>query len=600
MIVLQKLKWGYFFSYGDCNEIDFTENTVTQILGDNGNGKSSIPLILEETIFNKNSKGFKKADIPNRYSDKPCWSELDFMKDGDKYFIRQERKTVVKVKLMKNGEDISSHTSTNTFKTIEQLFGNDFKIFSQLLYQNMHNSLQFLTATDTTRKKFLMDLWHLDEYTEHFERFKSITKTQTSTVLKLQAQVETIETWIKNNQIEDLEEKPVVEISSLDLFSIEREYNEKGIELRNIKNNNNIIQRNNKLIESLDFVDLSELDEITVTESVSYDPLQTELGGLQISKSKAMTAKNKIERLGLHCPTCEQSINQEFKTRLIKEEEDEIETIEKRMAILATEINSIKFTNERLKYKQKCLQEYEDLKASVNWELPKELSNKSDIEADLSDLAIRISNAKENIKSLEAVNRSAMKHNSKIAIFLEQSEKFTKQLIETSKSLENERAILSSLEILKKAFGPSGLPAYKIENLVKELERETNDYLANMSDGRFAIEFNLVSDKLNVNINDHGNVVEITVLSSGELARVNISTLLALRKLMNNISASKINVLFLDEVINVLDEHGREKLVEVLLEEDLNTFIVSHGWTHPLLAKLEVIKENEISRIERA
>jgi hypothetical protein len=30
-------------------------------------GKSSIPLIIEEALYNKNSKGIKKADIPNRY-----------------------------------------------------------------------------------------------------------------------------------------------------------------------------------------------------------------------------------------------------------------------------------------------------------------------------------------------------------------------------------------------------------------------------------------------------------------------------------------------------------------------------------------------------
>ena len=55
----------------------------------------------------------------------------------------------------------------------------------------------------------------------------------------------------------------------------------------------------------------------------------------------------------------------------------------------------------------------------------------------------------------------------------------------------------------------------------------------------------------------------------------------------------------IDEVINVLDELGREKLVEVLLaEEELNTYMVSHGWTHPLLDKIEVVKEKNISRLE--
>ena len=58
---------------------------------------------------------------------------------------------------------------------------------------------------------------------------------------------------------------------------------------------------------------------------------------------------------------------------------------------------------------------------------------------------------------------------------------------------------------------------------------------------------------------------------------------------MSSISKSRLNILFLDEVIAVLDDTGREKLVEVLLNEDLNTYIVSHGWTHPLLDKKEVV-----------
>ena len=84
----------------------------------------------------------------------------------------------------------------------------------------------------------------------------------------------------------------------------------------------------------------------------------------------------------------------------------------------------------------------------------------------------------------------------------------------------------------------------------------------------------------------------------GELARVNTATLLAIRKLMSSISSSRINTLFLDEIISVLDDEGKEKLVEILLGEELNTYLVSHGWTHPLLEKIEVIKEDNISRLE--
>ena len=67
MITLKKLRWSNCFSYGPNNELQLDDNTVTQIIGTNGMGKSSIPLIIEEILYNKNSKGIKKADIPNRY-----------------------------------------------------------------------------------------------------------------------------------------------------------------------------------------------------------------------------------------------------------------------------------------------------------------------------------------------------------------------------------------------------------------------------------------------------------------------------------------------------------------------------------------------------
>jgi DNA repair exonuclease SbcCD ATPase subunit len=123
-------------------------------------------------------------------------------------------------------------------------------------------------------------------------------------------------------------------------------------------------------------------------------------------------------------------------------------------------------------------------------------------------------------------------------------------------------------------------------------------YLAELSDGRFTLEFVVSNDKLNVQITDAGNVIDILALSSGELARVNTATLLAIRKLMSSISKSKINILFLDEVISVLDDAGKERLVEVLMREDLNNYLVSHGWSHPLLEKIEVVKSENISRLE--
>ena len=135
---------------------------------------------------------------------------------------------------------------------------------------------------------------------------------------------------------------------------------------------------------------------------------------------------------------------------------------------------------------------------------------------------------------------------------------------------------------------------------MKDLESITNEYLGDMSDGRFLLSFQInSSDKLNVVITDNGEDVDINALSSGERARVNIATLLAIRRLMQSLSNTRSNLLILDETVENLDAEGKEKLIEVLVkEQDINTFLISHGFTHPLLEKLHVIKTNNISRIE--
>lgn len=594
---LQTLEWDNYFSYGKGNKIDFTENKVTQILGVNGNGKSSIPLILEEVCYNKNSKGIAKADIPNRAIGGGTWARLTFRKDEDEYILEVDRKSSIKVKLTKNGEDLSAHTATGTYKTVEQLLGNDFKTFSQLVYQNTNTSLQFLTATDTNRKKFLIDLLQLEKYMELFEVFKDAVKEHVTSVTNIEGQIFTVENWLKNNRLEDttpIEPKPI----TIDVFDDERRAAGLTSEIANINKTNKQIANNNKYRELLEAIDIHEIQATQVPDKRSYDEDQARLGGLRSDLSGHERHLDKLSKLGNNCPTCEQDIDSEFKERLIQDEKEAIGELKTKIQSLVELIEQIKEDNKKHDYKQSKIKEWEELFRQVDPKLPKELINKQDLEDELSNLSIKISNARHELKKLQSFNEEAARHNSRIQLLQEQAVQYEQQLKELDIKLNEQKENLADLEVLKKAFSTNGLVAYKIENMVKDLEELTNDYLAELSDGRFTIEFSVVSDKLNVIITDNGRSINITALSSGELARVNTSTLLALRKLMNSISKSEINVLFLDEVISVLDDAGKEKLVEVLLEEDLNTYMIAHSWSHPLLAKLEVIKENEISRIE--
>ena len=249
---------------------------------------------------------------------------------------------------------------------------------------------------------------------------------------------------------------------------------------------------------------------------------------------------------------------------------------------------------------QEQIREWEDISSRIDSSLPNNKLNATDIEEELSNIKETLAAAEAEIAAATKANNEAMRHNSKVDIYLEQNEAYAVELEDVRKQLDVLLNKLKNLEVLKKAFSTNGLIAYKLENLVKDLEVFTNEYLSELSDGRFTIEFSISSDKLNVIVTDEGNEISISAPSSGEMARINISTLLAIRKLMSGISKNTINVLFLDEVISVLDDYGRERLVEVLLREDgLNTFLVSHSWTHPLVDKLVIKKKDGISWIDR-
>jgi DNA repair exonuclease SbcCD ATPase subunit len=600
MIILKKLMWSNCFSYGENNVIDLNSNVLTQITGLNGAGKSSLPLIIEEVLFNKNSKGVKKSDLPNRYKDGSYNIVLELEKDGVEYYVDVNRKGAsIKVVLVRNGEDISSHTATNTFKTIqEEIIGIDFKTFSQLVYQNTNASLQFLTATDTARKKFLIDLLGLEDYISYFEGFKEVLKAANLELAGVTSSITTVENWLKSNRLEDTQPMEVKSIPSIPKEMIDKAGTLQS-EINNIVSTNKRIQRNNQLKSLLSSIDIDKVNSIKETEILPYDHLLKEVGHETSIQSAAKNLISKMKKLHGICPTCIQEIDEQKNNEIIAENSLIVESYQVKIDKINEEISSIMDQNSAYEYKVEKQKEFESLFLSIDKNTPTELINEAFLQKELSKAQEYIKNINTSIKTIVDRNSLAEKHNTRIQVILEQTDKFQISLNEHKSKLVIIEEKVANLEILKKAFSTNGLLAYKIENLVKELEELTNAYLAELSDGRFAIQFVVNNDKLNVEITDNGSIVDILALSSGELARVNTATLLAIRKLMSFISKTKINILFLDEVISVLDEQGKEKLVEILIkEEELNTYLVSHSWQHPLVSKIEIIKYNNISYLE--
>lgn len=597
MITIKELRWSNAFSYGQDNKINFVQAPLTQLVGKNGHGKSSIALILEEVLFNKNSKGIKKADILNRYvKDKSYQIELDFDKDGVEYTIKTQRGTTQAVKLLKNGADISGHTATSTYKMIEDILGFDHKSFSQIVYQSHASSLEFLTAADTARKKFLIEILNLGKYTKAQEVFKEVSQELNESISSTKAKVTTVKGWLDKYSNTDLtlqEFKPVPQLEEdLVTRSSSLEQSLLGIEQTNKK-----IQQNNTYKQLQGKLKLLPIPPRPQEQEDVYVKQQIE-AAKEYSTAKAFV--DKMSKLHGTCPTCLSNIDEDRVGKIVAEHQQIMQDASTRENIASTKVKQLKQELKLWQDAQKTQEEWEKYHNLIDTTMPDTLLDKDTLEGELETIRLVISEAKEQIKRAEAHNRSVSAHNSKVELIKNQLVEMEQELEQHSMQLHELSERMNIINILNKTFSTTGLVAYKIECLVKDLEEITNQYLVDLSDGRFQISFRVnASDKLNVIITDNGKDIEMLALSGGERARVNAATLLAIRKLMQTLSSSRINLLILDETVEALDLDGKEKLVEVLLrEEHLNTFLVSHGFTHPLLEKVNVVKRNNISKIE--
>ena len=597
MITIKELRWSNAFSYGKDNKLSFIANPLTQLVGKNGHGKSSIALILEEVLFNKNSKGIKKADIINRYTkDKSYSIELDFEKDGVNYTIKTQRGSTQTVKLLRESQDISAHTATQTYKIIEDILGFDHKSFAQIVYQSHASSLEFLTAADTARKKFLIEILNLGRYTKAQEIFKEATQELNREVSEVQGKVTTVRSWLDKYKDQSLEQRDFVGLPELDEQKV-------GIATQLEQSLQSIVQTNKRISQNNTYKRLQAQITLLPTPAKpteSQDPYLKQ----QIEAAKEYTTAkqfvDKMSKLQGTCPTCLSQIDESRVQSIVAEHKQIMQVAKQQEDTASTKLKVLKQAIQEWEIAQKAQEDWEKYYNLIDQTLPEDLLDKALLEQQLEQLRTEISSAKQEIKRAEEYNKQVSAHNSKVELIAKQLVDMQLELELHSSALGDLTDRLSVLNVLNKTFSTTGLVAYKIECLVKDLEQITNEYLVDLSDGRFQISFKIsASDKLNVIITDNGRDIEMLALSGGERARVNVATLLAIRKLMQTLSSSRINLLILDETVETLDVEGKEKLIEVLLkEEHLNTFLVSHGFTHPLLEKLNIVKQNNISQIE--
>ena len=604
-IKLKKLSFSNLFSYGENNVIHFDKTRMTQLTAPNGSGKSSIALILQETLFNKNIKGIKKNDLLNRWSKSKSWeSKLEFSVNTNEYIVSVKRTgATTKVLLVENDIDISDHKVLDTYKKIQNILGVDFEIFSQLTYQSSIDLLDFLKATDTNRKKFLINLFNLEKYVNIGDtikiKFNSIDRDSAKTAGEMKSINDfldnvTIPSKQKEEMLPAIDESLQQQVGVLD----EQIRNHEQICKKIDKNNMHISERQN-LRFMMKMPIPAKFEKTEIYEKNKQD--------LLLHKNELARLKKELDSIDDRdtCPACGQAIDN-VKARQMKVDlknrvylsESNVRQHTDYIQIVEDEIRTSQRAQRVYDQNQKAIEDFEQLTQLIDPDMQKDYPNIDDIKNKRNALLQEYKTQKEKYDQVVNFNKQVGVTNAKILALEEQRENFlNRQNVVKNATIKLTKS-LNNLNILKKAFSTSGIVAFKLENLTKELQNTINHYLSLLSDGQFQIRFALNKEKLNIVVINNGEATPIETVSGGEFSRIQTAILLAIRNLLSKLGGSSINLLFLDEITGVLDDEGKDKLIEVLRTEDeLNVFLISHDFTHPLVEKVHINKDKNISHV---
>lgn len=161
------------------------------------------------------------------------------------------------------------------------------------------------------------------------------------------------------------------------------------------------------------------------------------------------------------------------------------------------------------------------------------------------------------------------------------------EVLKKQKQIESKHRAASVYKYLAEVYGKSGIQAAIIENLIPELEIEANQILGKITDGRLFVEFLMQKDKksggiietLDIKISDESGTRKYETYSGGEEFRINFAIRIALSKVLAHRAGASLRFLILDEGFGVLDEEGREKLLETInaIKHDFdNILVITH------------------------
>ena len=194
---------------------------------------------------------------------------------------------------------------------------------------------------------------------------------------------------------------------------------------------------------------------------------------------------------------------------------------------------------------------------------------------------------------------------------LVQIEKLIVQNQETQEQLDDTQKKQRIYQELALAFGKNGIQALTIENILPQLEAETNQILARLTGNQLHVQFltqkatkgtskkkTKLIDTLDILIADAQGTRSYETYSGGEAFRINFSIRLALAKLLAQRSGTALQMLIIDEGFGTQDAEGCNRLIAAInaIASDFACILaVTHmpQFKEAFQTRIEVFKEEK-------
>ena len=562
MIVFKQITYRNFLSSGNQpTQIKFTDTQTALIVGANGSGKSTMLDALCFSLFNKAFRKITKGQLINSTNEKECLVEIEFSIGTKEYKVVRGIKPNIFEIWIDGVLQNQAAASTDQQKQLEDnILKLNYKSFTQIVILGSASFVPFMQLSTAHRREVVEDLLDIkifsamnavikDKIKNTNDKIKELSLKQSMTEEKVEMQKEFIESVEKSGK-ENIEKKKD-KITSISTY-IDQLTAENG-------------QKVSVVSETLQ----PQLEDL-LDASKKLKKLSN-LKGKISEKVSSITEQHKFFNNNSVCPTCTQTIEEDFRLNKVSESETKAKELQQGY-------NELK---EAIQQEEKREREFNVVSKEIN-SLNNEISNNNvkisqlnkqsrDLEQEIQDIANKIKNRNVERESL---------------IELEQS----LNLIQIEKA--NQKENITYYDFANFLMKDGGIKSKIIKQYLPLMNKQINKYLQMMD---FYINFTLDEEfKENIKSPIHEDFTYES-FSEGEKMRINLAILFTWREIARMKNSVNTNLLILDEVFDSsLDFMGTDYFTRIIkyVIKDTNIFVISHK-TDELIDKFDKIVKFE-------